>query len=470
MADVILRKESTLELYEKAGISAGTVNNCEPYNPLGITRSFQIATYQVKLQYRGTFNSNSNNIVWDWKVVGNPTITKLDNLSPTIKSHYDTNKNAPSPDMSNELNTEIQSQLMEHEIAKESLIINQIKAYYNYSSNLPYRTTPGANELIAIFAAKRAMRSTPFTYESITITGKIFIKPQIITTARKEDFAQMSYTSGSGKTTASCATAQILLSEQINNFKFTADNVVESENDLDMTPYDYYDTWAEGVLTELTSTAASLQNEFNSRKNKQLTLMQQYSETIGNYNRYVQWLREWQNNQRTTIQKVDDGFIKFGMSGAVQGVINVQLIVPFGEGGLYWNSAVVQLNLNVNQLTQEIGFWQQYAARVREFENNRALALKAYLASLKDIPIPPETPGTEMNLLPLEDFGTLLPGNPEVNQSVRAPGEGRQDGALINLEVAPDLSPFYPGPDIPFIDQLIPPPNYNDFVNGFFFD
>ena len=465
MPDVILRTESTSELYQKASISSGPVSDCVVgYNPLTIGESFQAGTFSIKIQYKATFTSND--IVYDWKVVGQPTITKDTNLSPTIKSYYDANKDANSPNMFTEVNNEIQTLLKESVAAKETAIKKQLLNYYSQSACLFARSEAGANEIIAIFAAKRKMGYTPNTYAPVTITGKIMIKPQIITAAAKQDFAEMTYNSGAGTETKTCATAQVLLSNELDNIKFRVDNVVESENDLNMAPYDAFGNWGSGALSALTSSASSLNAEMNFRKNKQLTLMQEYAETIGNYNRYSRWLREWQNNQRTTIQPISDGKFKFGMSGAVAGVVSAMITIPFGEGGLHFNSATVNINVNVNQLTQEIGFWQQYAARVREFENNRALALKAYLDGLKSS-IPPETSTTDLSLLPLEDFGTILPSNPEINQSPQAPGQSGRD--VIPLAPTPDLSPFFPGPTPPYLDLFdLPPLGSNGGLNGFF--
>jgi hypothetical protein len=465
MPDVILRKESTSELYAKASISSGPVSTCNSsYNPLSINESFQIGTFSIKVQYRATFTSND--IVYDWKVIGQPTITRDDNLSPTIKSYYDSNRDGSSPAMSSELNTEIQSQLKEHEISQETAIKKQIRDYYDQSMCLAARSQVGANEIIAIFAAKRKMRYTRSEYTPITITGKIMIKPQIITAATKEDFAEMTYNSGGGTQTKTCATAQILLANTLDNFKFRLNNVVDSTGDLDMGPYNNFSNWGDGALSSLLSNASSRTSEMNARKTKQLTLMEEYAQTAGDYARYSRWLREWQNNQRTTITNESNGFFKFGLSGAAAGVFNIKMIIPFGEGGLYWNSATVVLNLNVNQLTSEIGFWQQYAARVREYENNYNAALAAYLAGLKT-QIPPETSTTDLNLLPLEDFGTILPQNPEINQSPQAPGTGGRD--VIPLDPTPDLSPFFPGPTPPFIDIFdLPPLGMNGGINGFF--
>lgn len=467
MGDVILRTESTSELYKKASISSGPVSSCSSsYNPLTIGESFQAGTFSIKIQYKATFTSQINDIKYDWKVVGQPTITKDANLSPTIKSHYDTNKDANSPAMSSELNTEIQTLLKEQVAAQETAIKKELLNYYSQSACLFARSEAGANHIIAIFAAKTKMGYTPNTYAPITITGKIMVKPQIITAATKEDFAQMTYNSGGGTKTETCATAQVLLSRVLDNMNFRVDNVVTSTGDLDMAPYDAFGTWGSGALSALTSSASSLNAEMNFRKNKQLSLMEQYSETMGNYNRYSRWLREWQNNQRTTIQPVGNGKFLFGMSGAVAGVVSAKLTIPFGEGGLHWNSATVNINVNVNQLTAEIGFWQQYAARVREYENNYNSALAAYMAGLQ-AQVRPETSTTDLTLMPLEDFGTILPSNPEVNQSPQAPGQGGRD--VIELAPIPDLSPFFPGPTPPYIDIFeLPPLTSNGGINGFF--
>lgn len=465
MADVILRKESTSELYAKASISSGPVSDCVvSYDPLTITESFQIATFSIKVQYRAYYHDNK--IEWDWKIVGQPTITRDNSLSPTIKNWYDSHKNANSPNMFSDLNTEIESQLKEHEISQEKAIQKEIKRIYDQSPGIAVRSQVGANEIIAIFAAKRKMRSTPVTYTPITITGKIMIKPQILTAATKLDSAEMTYKSGAGTEIKTCATAQILLANTLDNFKFRLDNVVESTGDLDMSPYDWYDNVGSNTLTALSQNSASLQVRMDELRRRQSQSMVEYAQTVGNYLRYAQWLREWQNNQRTTIERQGDGWFKFGLSGNVQGVINAQVIIPFGEGGLYFNSAVLSLNLNVNQLASEIGIWQQYFARVREYENNYNLALAAYLAGLRGL-IPPITSTTDLNLTPPENFGTELPGNPEINQSPGVPGTGGRDS--IELDTNPDLSPFFPGIDPPFLNfPDLPPLGMNGGTNGFF--
>lgn len=461
MGDIIVRTESTAELWQAAQIGTGPVSNCAtPYDPLYIAEPLQIATFEIKIQYKATYNGD---ISWQWKVVGDPKITKDENLTPTIKSWYDSHLPANSPVMEDGLNSKLQSKLKEElTTSKEKAIKAQIKEYYQYSNILHLRQSPGMNELTKIFAAKAKMQSTPYTYTPITLTGRVMIIPRMITAAKETDTAEMTYTSGSGSETAKgCATAQMVVSSTIANFPIQLDNVIESSGDVDLTSYDpIINDFGIETLDALNLDEPNIYAQMETLRNNQLTLMQQYAETFGNYQRYQRWLREWSNNQRTTIRPQGDGWFKFGLGSTGPGVFNIGVIIPFGEGGLYFNSTTIYMELSVNRLAQEIGFWQQYAARVRENTNNTRTRWEQYQNNL--LQKPPVTSTTNLTLDPKVPIDTALPANPEIGQAPSNAGTGPRDGAL---GTTPDLSPFFPGPTPPFFP--FDPGNGNGGFNGF---
>jgi hypothetical protein len=454
MGDIFVRTESTAELWQAAVLTTGPVGNCgTSYNPLSITEPLQIATFEVKIRYKGTYlaGAPAGDIAWEWQIVGDPKITKDNNLTPTIKSYYDANKDPNSPVMESGLNTKLQTKLKEDLTKeKEKLIQAKIKDYYNYSNIFHLRQTPGMNELVKIFAAKAGLRYTPSTYAPITLTGKILIFPRMVTTAKETDTAEMEYTSGSGTEKAkSCATAQILVASNISNFVIRLDNVIQNRTDVNFTPYDpIINNFSVLELAELRGRQAAIEIAMGIRRDKQKGLVEEWADAQRDANRRAQWLREWANNQRTTIEPVGKGFFKYGLSSTAPGIFYLGLSVPFGEGGLYFNSATVVLNFNVNRLTAEIAFWDQYGARVRERVNNAKSQMEAYQNSLLNKT--PATPTTNVTLDPNAPIDTALPGNPDVGQAPSNSGTGTRDGAITD---SADLSPFFPGgfPDwLPF--------------------
>jgi hypothetical protein len=466
MGDVILRKESTSELYKKAEITSGPIDSCStPYDPLQIGSSFQIADFEIKITYIGAFTGNDIN--YEWAVKGEPKITRLTDLSPTIKSYYDDNRPVNAPVMSNELNAEIQTLLIEDAFTKEEQIKNKIRNYYSESITLAARSQEGANEIIKFFAAKEKMSYTKRTWTTITISGKIMIRPQIVTAAIKEDSAKMTYKSGSGIIRKTCATAQILLSEDLDNYFFRLNNLIDSTEDLDMTPYTNYNTFGFLTLNALELDAPNIYAQMDYLRSRQTSLVEEASREMRTQERYSKWIREWSRNQSTTITNQGDGFFKFSL-GSGPGVFNIGVIIPFGEGGLYFQDTRIIGGVDINRLTAEIGYWQQYAARVREYQNNYSIAVANYLAGLK-YKIPPETALTDLTITPIESFGTILPNHPEIFQSPQVEGFGGRD--LIPLTPTPDLSPFFPGqiPPFQFINIFeLPPLTLNNSINGFF--
>lgn len=443
MSGVRVEKEATLENYQGADVSALTfARACDSYPTVKIaknTAEFEAADFTAKVKFKGHYVAGSQQIHWSW-TVGEITIIPKENLSPTIKAYYDENKAAEAPAMDTTLSDEIQGELISLLNSQQNVIKTQIKQYLNYSGRMVYRTQAGADEVSRIISAYAPMKTVPQTYPSITIPGKLFIRPSLVTASTTEDSFKLQYSSPVNGLKKLCEYTTCLLAEDRVNFVMKLDPVATGADQS------YWDTtFGESALNGFVSARGSVEAQYVASNNlKEQTLMEAYSAGV-NAARTAQLLSQWIAAHRTYRTPIGDGWLKFGLTSTARGIGQFQIIIPFGEGGLYFQSTTVYVTLNPVNLAAEINYWQQFAARVREFQENRAAAYNAWIIA-QAANVPPATNTTPVTLNPEVPIDTTLPVSPEV---ITAPentgGAGRPVGDIFT---PPDFSDF-------FIDQGI---------------
>jgi hypothetical protein len=456
MGDVNKYIEGTLEAYKNATILSQTSQNCEcTYTPVNIAgeKSFQIATFTLDIEYSYNFGGSmtENAIQWQWKVLGEPKLIKKEHLEPTLKEWYDQHKDGCAKSMESSFNDELEKHLMNLYKDQEKVIKTKIKQYFDFSKRMLYRDQYGVDELSRIISGYNSLSGGGFNAKKITIQGKVQIRPKMIMCSNKADFASMTYTSGSnGATIKKCASATLLLGADAINFEFTLDNVANGADITSWLPNGAQDFGK--ALDTMVNNMATFEADMANRYIKQKGLMAYYQYTIGNAERYQRWAAEMAANQATITTKQDNGWFKYGLTSSGQGMFNLQIIIPFNEGGLYWNSTVVVVAFNPGVLAKYYTAMKEYRAKVRQAQESRRNAYNSWVQAQASIP--PATSTTPVNLNPLTPINTVFPVSPEI---LHGPGNGGGGGRDVPLELAPDLNSF---------DIWIPPFIPNQFSSN----
>lgn len=257
------------------------------------------------------------------------------------------------------------------------------------------------------------------TVQEYTLTGKVTIRPLFMSSSRQSDnFTIIQTGSGEEEKEKKCLPAAIYFNgdfseineeatdqdssatDKKNDIRFRIDNPVtealinDSLNDyLDNSLYSNQDIIDIQGSPEYEGAFAAARMAAEQERNQRIQTTEEFASGFmvrdaRDRERAERTAREiWRNWNTISAPDNDSSGFVWGLSSTTPGVIYAGIIFHMGPGGLKLHQ--VGVFFNPNNAAAEYNYWQQRAARVREYNENVArqiaAARKAYLDKLAEL-------------------------------------------------------------------------------------
>lgn len=421
-----------------AGSAAGECPNT--YSPATVNSIFEVGDWTQEVKVESKWSSDGK-IDWRIRLIGSPRLNLNSQTIPSFSSAYNNVKDGSAPSIDASFAALIEGIICEIANTQKQNITNKLKEFLEKDTvGIGIINESVAEQVGNILQIKRTNTPEPVypnpwptswtDLGQFTVGGKIKITPNVICSSQDDHPFKIIKTDGEFK---AC---------QPGISRIIDDNVMIKVT-VNGTPpvvlHDYTDTI--DLFNERYNNAymAQVYNELTRRDN----IRNQCLMALGNPELSPSEIMRLQKELFQAMQSTrvinNRGHILYGLSSSGPGAVGINFVLPIGDGGILWHKWNAVFYLNPNNFFAELNFWQQYFARVREWQQRVRIFNQAVLNnSTTNLGT---TSGTDLQLPPdsTPAFNPGFPTQPDFLQPpVNGAGSGSTDGLVLptlNFEI-----------------------------------
>jgi hypothetical protein len=413
-----------------ANSSAGECPNL--YSPASVNATtFEAGTWTQKVLVETRWANGQ--LEWRVKMNGQPQVNPSQSLTPSFRTAYDNVKDGAAPAIDQAFAASIETEIAQIANNQSAAIKVGISKYFDQGMATVDKDV--AAQIVNIMQVKRSNTATPIypnawpkSWQQLAqyqVHGKIKIIPSVICSSQEDHPFKLCLTDGELK---SCDPGAV---------RIVTDNamiLITVNSSAPIVIHDYTDT------TELFSNTYSagsaimtkVYNDLKKRDDKRTECLMALNQPELSASEVMRLQQELFLAMQPMRESRSEGHLAYGLSSSGPGVVGINFSVPIGDGGILWHQRRITFYLNPNNFAAEINYWQQYFARVREWQQQvRTFNQAAANQVITEIAVPPTDlqlpPGSE----PAPNPGFIL-----LPDLLQPPANGAGSGSGLLL---PDL-------------------------------
>lgn len=421
-------------IFYYASSSAGSCPNV--YSPASINgTSFEAGTWTQKVIVETRWANGD--LEWRVQMNGKPEVNNSSMLTPSFATAYNNAKDGAAPTIDYAFAASIEGSIAQIVNEQKEAIKAGISKYFDQGMATVDKDV--AAQIVNIMQVKRTNTAVPIypnawpkSWQQLAqyqVHGKIKIIPSVICSSREDHPFKLCASDGE---LTDCRPG---VSRKIND---NAMILITINSSAPLVIHDYNDTTEEFTTIYNSNSALMTQvyNDLKQKDNKRNQCLMQLSEPNLSASEIMQLQKELFLAMQPMRQSRSEGHLAYGLSSTGPGVVGINFAVPIGDGGLIWHQRRFTFYLNPGNFLAEVNYWQQYLARIREWQQQvRSFNEAAATAPITNIAVPP----TDLQLPP----GSQPAPNPgfiTVPDLLQPPANGAGSGSGF---VLPDLDWSY---------------------------